>query len=160
MPEVLRACDALVSPVHYEAYGLNVQEAICCGLPALVSASAGIAEQYPAALADLLLPDPDDPADLAARLRRWRVGPGRHRPEVEWFSRNSAAILGTTWPIDSSRPSTRRHEPIRPNDRLRRARRRATEPAVLGPETRPAHQAAARPRAASGSPSAGWRSSS
>ena len=65
------ACDALVSPTRYEAYGLNVHEALCCGLPALVSASAGVAERYPDA-PRLLLPDPEDAADLAARLRRWR----------------------------------------------------------------------------------------
>jgi glycosyltransferase involved in cell wall biosynthesis len=72
VPEVLRACDALVSPTRYEAYGLNVHEALCCGLPALVSRSAGVAERYPADLHDLLIPDPADPADLAARLRLWR----------------------------------------------------------------------------------------
>ncbi len=69
---LLGACDALVAPTRYEAYGLGVQEALCCGLPALVSADAGVAEQYPPELAGLLLPDPDDAADLARRLRAWR----------------------------------------------------------------------------------------
>jgi glycosyltransferase involved in cell wall biosynthesis len=72
VPDLLRAADGLVSPTRYEAYGLGVHEALCCGLPAVVSANAGVAERYPADLADLLLPDPDDAADLAARLRRWR----------------------------------------------------------------------------------------
>jgi glycosyltransferase involved in cell wall biosynthesis len=72
VPEVLRACDALISPTRYEAYGLNVHEALCCGLPAFVSKSAGIAERYPVALGSYLIPDPDDAADLAARLRSWR----------------------------------------------------------------------------------------
>jgi glycosyltransferase involved in cell wall biosynthesis len=72
IPAVLAACDLLVSPTRYEAYGLNVQEALCCGLPALVSASAGVAERYPPELHGLLLPDPDDATDLAARLRSWR----------------------------------------------------------------------------------------
>jgi glycosyltransferase involved in cell wall biosynthesis len=71
VPEILRACHALVSPTRYEAYGLNVHEAICCGLAALVSAKAGVAERYPEALGDLLIPDPDDAADLAARIGRW-----------------------------------------------------------------------------------------
>ena len=75
VPAVLAGCDALVSPARYEAYGLNVQEALCCGLPALVSASAGVAEQYPESLAGLLLPDPDDDDDLAGRLRAWRAMP-------------------------------------------------------------------------------------
>lgn len=74
VPAVLRACDALVSPARYEAYGLNVHEALCCGLPALASRSSGVAERFPAGLRDLLLPDPDDAADLAARLRAWRDG--------------------------------------------------------------------------------------
>jgi glycosyltransferase involved in cell wall biosynthesis len=70
--EVLAGCDVLVSPVRYEAYGLNVQEALCCGLPALVSASAGAAERFPETLRGLLLPDPEDATDLANRLRSWR----------------------------------------------------------------------------------------
>jgi glycosyltransferase involved in cell wall biosynthesis len=76
VPRVLAACDLLVSPARYEAYGLNVQEALCCGLPAIVTASAGVAERYPASLAGLLLPDPDDAADLAARIAAWRDGAG------------------------------------------------------------------------------------
>src|SRR4029078_13689650 len=44
--EWLAAADLLVSPVRYEAYGLNVQEAICRGVPAMVSATAGVAERY------------------------------------------------------------------------------------------------------------------
>jgi glycosyltransferase involved in cell wall biosynthesis len=72
LPEVLAASDLLVSPVRYEAYGLNVHEAVCRGVPALVSRRAGVAERYPEALSEMLLPDPEDAADLAARLRRWR----------------------------------------------------------------------------------------
>jgi glycosyltransferase involved in cell wall biosynthesis len=94
VPEVLGACDALASPTRYEAYGLNVQEALCCGLPAIVSASAGVAERYPEGLRDLLLPDPEDAADLAARLRRWRAALGRPRPALESFS---AALRAHTW---------------------------------------------------------------
>jgi glycosyltransferase involved in cell wall biosynthesis len=71
VPEVLRGCDALVSPVRYEPYGLNVHEALCCGLPALVSRSAGVAERYTADLEPLLIDDPDDPHGLADRLRLW-----------------------------------------------------------------------------------------
>jgi glycosyltransferase involved in cell wall biosynthesis len=68
-----------VSPTRYEAYGLGVHEALCCGLPAIVSADAGVAERYPPDLADLLLPDPDDDADLAGRLRRCRAEMPRER---------------------------------------------------------------------------------
>jgi glycogen synthase len=69
---VLAASDLLVSPVRYEAYGLNVHEAVCRGVPALVSRRAGVAERYPAALSEMLLPDPEDASDIAARLLRWR----------------------------------------------------------------------------------------
>jgi glycosyltransferase involved in cell wall biosynthesis len=86
VPEILRAADILVSPVRYEAYGLNVHEALCCGLPALVSQAAGVAERYPAALHDLLLPDPDDSADLARRLLHWRERPGAYTEAVAVFS--------------------------------------------------------------------------
>jgi glycosyltransferase involved in cell wall biosynthesis len=70
--EILAACDALVAPARYEAYGRAVQEALCLGLPAFVTRCAGVAEHYPLQLADLLIPDPDDAGDLAARLRAWR----------------------------------------------------------------------------------------
>lgn len=92
--EILGACDALVSPARYEAYGLNVHEAICCGLPALVSASAGVAERYPEVLADLLIPVPDDEADVAARLARWRDQRDAMRAAITEFSRQ---LRSYTW---------------------------------------------------------------
>ena len=70
--DLLAAADLLVSPVRYESYGLNVHEALCRGVPAIVSAAAGIAERYPPELGELLLSDPDDARDLAARIKRWR----------------------------------------------------------------------------------------
>jgi glycosyltransferase involved in cell wall biosynthesis len=73
MPDLVRAADLLVHPVRYEPYGLGVHEALCCGLPAIVSAPAGVAERYPADLTDLLLTDPDDAGELADRLRYWRA---------------------------------------------------------------------------------------
>jgi glycosyltransferase involved in cell wall biosynthesis len=94
VPEVLRACDALLSPTRYEAYGLNVHEALCCGLPALVSRSAGVAERYPTELDDLLIPDPDDATDLAARLRRWRERNGHLSAVLAGFS---ARLRSWTW---------------------------------------------------------------
>ena len=70
--DVLAAADLLVSPARYESYGLNVQEAICCGIPAIVSASAGVAERYPLDLSPLLLPNHEDAYDLARRMLQWR----------------------------------------------------------------------------------------
>ena len=87
VPTILAACDALVAPTRYEAYGLGVQEALCCGLPAFVTRTAGVAERYPADLHDLLIPDPDDAVALADRLRAWRVQRESYRLRVADLSR-------------------------------------------------------------------------
>jgi glycosyltransferase involved in cell wall biosynthesis len=92
--DLLAAADLLVSPVRYEAYGLNVQEAICRGVPAVVSANAGAAEQYTPDLAPLILPDPDDADDLARRLLVWRADPDGWRRR---FLPVSEALRSYTW---------------------------------------------------------------
>jgi glycosyltransferase involved in cell wall biosynthesis len=71
VPRLLAACDLLVHPARYEAYGLGVHEALCRGLPAIVSARAGVAERYPGELRDWLLEDVEDAGALAERLRAW-----------------------------------------------------------------------------------------
>jgi glycosyltransferase involved in cell wall biosynthesis len=73
IPDVLAASDALVSPTHYDAYGQGVHEAICSGVPAFVTRTAGVAERFPRALEDLLLESPPSARDIAGRLRRWRT---------------------------------------------------------------------------------------
>jgi len=72
VPDILAACDALVAPTRYEAFGLGVLEALCIGLPAIVSADAGVAERYPHQLQGLLLQDPNSVSELVARLDGWR----------------------------------------------------------------------------------------
>ena len=94
VPAVLAACDALVSPTRYEAYGLGVQEALCLGLPAYVSADAGVAEHYGLELVHLLLPDPENALDLADRLRAWRDRPAADRPAVAALSHR---LRQNTW---------------------------------------------------------------
>lgn len=69
---LLKACDALVAPTRYESYGLGVQEALCCGLPALVTETAGVAERYPTNLRTLLLRNSDSLSDLVTSIREWR----------------------------------------------------------------------------------------
>ncbi|HZO80785.1 MAG TPA: glycosyltransferase family 4 protein [Candidatus Binataceae bacterium] len=91
---LLWGCDALVLPSRYEGYGRPVQEALCCGVPALVSTAAGIAEQYPPELVDLLIADPEDADDLAARLRRWRSAIDGWRERVRPFG---ATLRAHTW---------------------------------------------------------------
>ena len=70
--DVIAAADVLVHPARYEAYGLGVHEAICRGVPAIVTRSAGIAERYPAALRDLLIDEDIDAPSVAEALWRWR----------------------------------------------------------------------------------------
>jgi glycosyltransferase involved in cell wall biosynthesis len=122
--DLLAAADLLVSPVRYEAYGLNVQEAICRGVPAIVSSAAGVAERYSPEYAPLLLPDPEDVDDLAARLQQWRSN------MPEWkvrFARFGDTLRRYGW-LDMARrmaslveeqlgkPGTNEHEPAGPRE--------------------------------------------
>jgi glycosyltransferase involved in cell wall biosynthesis len=92
--EVLFAADAVVAPSRYEAYGLAVQEAICVGLPAVVSRAAGIAERIPAPLDGLLLDEPDDADALGRRLLEWREGMERYRSAALELS---ASLRSWSW---------------------------------------------------------------
>lgn len=94
VPEILAALDALVHPARYEAYGLSVHEALCRGVPALVSASAGVAEHYPAALSDLLIQNPDSAPELTAKLSAWRPCLERVRTLVAPLA---ATLRSRTW---------------------------------------------------------------
>jgi glycosyltransferase involved in cell wall biosynthesis len=91
---VLAAADLLVSPVRYESYGLNVQEAICRGVPAMVSASAGVAEQYDSGCAPLLIPDPEEAGDLVQRLLLWRSNREHWRARFQPFGQR---LRSRTW---------------------------------------------------------------
>lgn len=92
--DLLAAADLLVSPVRYDAYGLNVQEAICRGVPALVSRGAGVSERFPAALEPMVLPDPSDVAGLVRRLREWR---GRMAEWKREFQPLARLLRSHTW---------------------------------------------------------------
>lgn len=93
---LLQASDGLISPTRYEAYGLGVQEALCCGVPAVVSANAGVAERIGGKLRELLLEDPSDAAMLSETLRRWRSGMAAYRVEA---TRLSNALRSRTWDV-------------------------------------------------------------
>jgi glycosyltransferase involved in cell wall biosynthesis len=71
--EIVAGFDVLVHPARYEAYGLSVHEAICRGVPALVSGSSGVAERYPGDLSDLLIENPESAGEVGERLRAWRA---------------------------------------------------------------------------------------
>jgi len=94
VPDLLRAADCLVAPTRYEAYGLAVHEALCCGLPALVSATAGVAERYSSQLEDLLLPNPQSVDDLTERLRQWRFAIEQYKKILMFFSE---VLRNYTW---------------------------------------------------------------
>jgi len=94
VPRVLAAADLLVHPARYEAYGLSVHEAICRGVPAIVSASAGVAEKYPRSLGSLLLHDPVRADGLVSVLRAWRANVDDWRARV---AAAGAALRARTW---------------------------------------------------------------
>jgi len=94
VPTILAACDALVAPTRYEPYGLGVHEAICCGLPALVSRAAGVAERYPASLRALLLENPENPEELVRSLVAWRARAPEVKAETLSFS---SSLRMRTW---------------------------------------------------------------
>jgi glycosyltransferase involved in cell wall biosynthesis len=85
IPDLLAAMDLLIAPSNYESYGLAVHEALCRGVPAMVSKVAGVAERYPDSLSDLLIENPQDATALAAQLRRWRADRERYRSLVAPF---------------------------------------------------------------------------
>jgi glycosyltransferase involved in cell wall biosynthesis len=96
VPELMAAFDAVVHPSRYEAYGLSVNEALCRGIPALVSASAGVAEHYGPELRDLLIANSDDPGELVARLTEWRRRTEHYR---ELVAPISSALRARTWDV-------------------------------------------------------------
>lgn len=92
--DVLAASDLLVSPVRYEPYGLNVQEALCCGVPAMVSASAGVAERYTAETSELLIPEPADVDGLVVKMLGWRSNMNTWKQRVAPLARQ---LRTRTW---------------------------------------------------------------
>ncbi|HEY3495818.1 MAG TPA: glycosyltransferase family 4 protein [Polyangiaceae bacterium] len=94
VPHVLAACDALVAPTRYEAFGLGVAEALARGIPALVSRAAGVAELYPEDLHALLVEDADSVDELAQKLDEWR---SRSALLADPVRRLSERIRARTW---------------------------------------------------------------
>jgi glycosyltransferase involved in cell wall biosynthesis len=94
IPALMAAVDVVVHPARYEAYGLAVHEALCCGVPAIVSTSAGVAARYPSDIHHLLLADADSSAELERRLRHWRGTADECRAKVLALS---AVLRARTW---------------------------------------------------------------
>ena len=93
---VLRGADGLVSPTRYESYGLGVHEALCCGLPAVVAANAGVAERYTAPMTDLWLNNVNDPDELAKTLQRWHNAQDYYRQGAQALS---GQLRQRTWDV-------------------------------------------------------------
>jgi glycosyltransferase involved in cell wall biosynthesis len=67
---------------------------MCRGVPAIVTAGAGIAERYPPELGGLLLPDPPSPRALATALRAWRAHAEDWPARIEPFA---ARLASRSW---------------------------------------------------------------
>lgn len=91
---VLAAADVLVHPARYEAYGLGVHEAICRGVPAIVTACAGIAERYPKTMAGLIVSDPPRVEPLKRALLAWRAQQAAWRERTADFA---AQLTARSW---------------------------------------------------------------
>ncbi|MDR7505920.1 MAG: glycosyltransferase family 4 protein [Armatimonadota bacterium] len=79
LPEVYAAADVLVLPSEYEAFGLVVNEAFCCGLPAIVTEACGAAgDLVRDGETGYIVPVGDVDA-LADRLRRLAADPDLRR---------------------------------------------------------------------------------
>lgn len=92
--EALAAADLLVSPVRYEAYGLNVQEALCRGAAVMVTSAAGVVERFGPDMEDALLPRDLTAETLAQRLREWAPEADRWR---ERAAATAARMQARTW---------------------------------------------------------------
>ena len=63
------AADVFALPTQYEAWGLVIVEALACGLPVVTSRLAGAAITVQEGVTGSLLDNPNDPAEIAAKLR-------------------------------------------------------------------------------------------
>jgi UDP-glucose:(heptosyl)LPS alpha-1,3-glucosyltransferase len=104
-PDVLdfyAAADVYVSPSREDSFALPVAEAMACGLPAITSACAGVAELINDGVNGFILRNPQDEQDLARLLaelyrdsaQRQRVAEAAAKLALEWdWDRNTAAVL-------------------------------------------------------------------
>ncbi len=103
-PEVLdfyAVADVYVSPSREDSFGLPVAEAMACGLPAITSANAGVADYVQDGVDGFVLRNPCDAQTLARLVERLhaeaelrlRVGAAAAKTIQEWdWNRNAAAV--------------------------------------------------------------------
>jgi glycosyltransferase involved in cell wall biosynthesis len=103
-PEVLdlyAAADVYVSPSREDSFGLPVAEAMACGLPAITSVCAGVADYIHDGIDGFVLREPHDAQTLSKLIERLHsqldlrsvVGEAASKTIQEWgWDRNAAAI--------------------------------------------------------------------
>lgn len=69
IPAIIATCDVYCCTSWYEGLGLPALEAFCCGTPVVSTRTIGV-DDYAEDGVNLLLASPNDPADLAEKLRR------------------------------------------------------------------------------------------
>ena len=94
VPALLAAADLLVLPSRYDSYGLAAHEAICRGVPALISQHAGASERLSGAVEDFVLNDIENVAAFADRLKQWRADIDSSRAR---FATLSQQLRSWTW---------------------------------------------------------------
>jgi glycosyltransferase involved in cell wall biosynthesis len=95
------AADLYVSPSREDSFGLPVAEAMACGLPAITSIHAGVADAIHDGVDGFVLRDPSDAHALATLLERLaadqdlrrRLGEAAAETSLEWSWDRSAAAL-------------------------------------------------------------------
>jgi glycosyltransferase involved in cell wall biosynthesis len=91
---VLAAADVLVHPARYEAYGLGVHEAVCRGIPAIVTDVAGVTERLSSSFGELIVSSPPTADAIARALRAWRADVAGWRDRA---ATAGAILRGRTW---------------------------------------------------------------
>jgi UDP-glucose:(heptosyl)LPS alpha-1,3-glucosyltransferase len=86
------AADVFALPTQYEPWGLVIVEALACGLPVLTSRLAGAASAVIEGKTGLLLDEPTDVCETAAKLRRLLDGEHDDAPAI------AASVAHLTWP--------------------------------------------------------------
>lgn len=99
--ELYAAVDAYVSPSQEDSFGLPVAEAMACGLPAITSIFAGVADSVRDGADGFVLPNPCDAQSLRELIERLRadgalrmsMGEAAAKTSQEWtWERNAAAV--------------------------------------------------------------------
>jgi glycosyltransferase involved in cell wall biosynthesis len=99
--ELYSAADVYVSPSREDSFGLPVAEAMACGLPAITSVCAGVADYIDDGIDGFVLREPHDAQTLCNLMERLQsqpdlrrvVGEAASKAIQEWdWNRNAAAI--------------------------------------------------------------------